>query len=264
MKEGIGDYLSIFSLEGKKVIVTGAGRGIGKAIAIAMAKAGADVSICARTKEDVERVAGEIEGLGRKALPVRADVRIKEDVENLIKRTLDELGDIDILVNNAGGTFWADFMDIGEGGWDAVIRENLKSVFLCTKEAGKYMLDKKRGNIINLSSIAGINPYLPSAPYGAAKAGIINFTKTLAHRWAPYIRVNAIAPGLIETEGIKERMEALPEDKRRERVERVPMKRYGKPEEIASVAVFLASDASSYITGTVIVVSGGFEGPVYF
>lgn len=257
--------LSVFSLEGKKAIVTGAGRGIGRATAIAMAKAGADLAICARTLEDVERVAEEIKRLGRKAVPLRADVRLKEDVENLVRTALRELGDIDILVNNAGGTFWASFMDISEKGWDAVIRENLNSVYLCTKEVAPVMIEKRRGSIINLASIAGIHAYLPSAPYGAAKAGIINLTKTLATLWAPYnIRVNAIAPGLIETEGIRERMEKLTEEERRQRVERVPMKRYGRPEEVAWGVVFLASDASSYITGVTLVIAGGFEGPVYF
>lgn len=249
--------LSIFDMTNRKAVVTGAGKGIGKAVAIALAKAGADVVVCARTLSDVERTAAEIKKLGVKGVPVKCDVRVVEDVENLFKQTLDKLGGLDVLVNNAGGTFQADIFNISLGGWEAVMRENLSSVFLCSKEAGKIMTKAKKGSIVSVSSLGGIQPSLANAAcYGAAKAGIINLTKSLSMLWAPYnVRVNAVAPGLIETEGAKA-IKRTPEE-RAARVSHVPMKRSGTPEEIASSCLFLASDAASYITGFTLVVAGG-------
>ena len=255
---------SIFDLTGRKAIVTGAGKGIGKAIAIGLAKAGADVAICARTLPDVEVTAEQIKEFGRRSIPIKADVRVRGDVENLFRRTLEELNDVDILVNNAGGSFTADFMDISERGWDAVVNENLKTVFLCCQEAGKIMIKNKKGSIINISSIGGITGHLTSQAYGAAKAGIINFTKTLSTLWAQYnIRVNAIAPGWIETEGAKSQMEKEPGQKEA-RIKKIPMGRYGKPEEIAAGAIYLASDAASYITGITLEIAGGLPDDCLF
>ncbi len=249
--------LSIFDMTNRKAIVTGAGKGLGKAIAIALAKAGADVVVCARTLSDVERTAAEIKKFGVKGVPVKCDVRVVEDVENLFKQTLDKLGGLDVLVNNAGGTFQADIFNISLGGWDAIMRENLSSAFLCCKEAGKIMTKVKKGSIINMSSLAGLQGSLANAAcYGAAKAGIINLTKTLSLLWGPYnVRVNAVAPGLIETEGAKA-IKRTPEE-RAKRVGNVPMGRSGTPEEVASCCLFLASDAASYLTGVTLVVSGG-------
>ncbi|MFC1966918.1 SDR family NAD(P)-dependent oxidoreductase [Chloroflexota bacterium] len=249
--------LSIFDLTNRKAIVTGAGKGLGKAVAIALAKAGADVVVCARTLSDVERTAAEIKEFGVKGIPVKCDVRVVEDVENLFKQTLEKLGGVDVLVNNAGGSFQASFLDISLGGWDAIIKENLNSVFLCCKEAGKIMTKAKKGSIISMSSLAGLQGSLANSPcYGAAKAGIINLTKTLSLLWGPYnVRVNAVAPGLIETEGAKA-IKRTPEE-RAKRVSNVPMGRSGTPEEVASCCLFLASDAASYVTGTTLVVTGG-------
>lgn len=248
---------SIFDLTGRKAIVTGAGKGIGKAIALGLAKAGADVAICDIALPDAEVTAEQIRELGRRSVPIKADVRIKGDVENLFRRTLEELDDVDILVNNAGGSFAADFMDISERGWDAVVNENLKTVFLCCQEAGKIMIKNKKGNIINISSMAGITGHLTSQPYGAAKAGVINFTKTLSTLWAQYnIRVNAIAPGWTDTEGGKSQMEKIPGQKEA-RIRKIPMGRYGKPEEIAAGVIYLASDAASYVTGITLEIAGG-------
>ena len=254
--------LSIFDLTGRKAMVTGAGRGLGKAIATTLAKAGADVVVCARTLSDVERTAEEIKEFGVKGIPIKCDVRVAEDVENLFKQTLDKLGSIDILVNNAGGSFQADFMDISPGGWDAIIRENLSSVFLCCKEAGKVMVKARKGSIINMSSGAGLHgDFSNTACYGVAKAGIINLTITLSVLWAPYnVRVNAVAPGLIETEGAKA-IKRTPEE-RAERLRSVPMRRPGTPEEVATSCLFLASDASSYVTGITLAIAGGLCGPI--
>ncbi len=253
-----------FDLTGKKAIVTGAGRGIGKAIAIGLARAGADVAVCARTLSDVELTAAQIRELGRKSIPLKADVRIKEEVEEIFTKTLEELRGIDILVNNAGGTFIADFMDLSEKGWNAVVRENLTTVFLCCQEAGRVMMKEKKGSIINIASVAGMTPQPLRPAYGAAKAGIINLTQTLSNIWAPHnVRVNAIAPGYIETEGEKTLMEEMPEVKEQE-IRRIPMGRAGKPEEIAAGVIYLASDAASFVTGITLVIAGGFSNSSFF
>jgi NAD(P)-dependent dehydrogenase (short-subunit alcohol dehydrogenase family) len=251
---------SIFDLSGKAAIITGGSRGIGRAIAKGFAEAGADVLICARKAPELEATSSEIRAMGRQCVPVVADVRNGEEVERMVERALQEFGKIDILVNNAGGTFRAPLLDLGERGWDAVIRENLKTVFLCSKAVARRMIKRGKGSIINMSSIAGIQAYNLSAPYGAAKAGIINLTQTMALQWGPYgIRVNVIAPGLIETPGTKD-FYTGEERERRENL--TPLRRIGKPEDIIGAAVFLASDAADFVTGTTIVVSGGFFGPV--
>lgn len=253
---------SLFTLEGKVAIVTGAGRGIGKSIALGLADAGADVVVCARTAADIEATAGEIRAKGRKSLPLPTDVRLAEQVASLVEKSVAELGRIDILVNNAGGSFIASTMDLSEGGWDAIVRENLKSVFLCSKAAARVMIDQKSGNIINIASVAGTASYTLCSPYGAAKAGLINFTTTLAVELAPYnIRVNAIAPGFIATGGLLQLLNAAPGEVKEEEkgglLPNIPLGRYGQPGDIVGAAVFLASDASSYVTGQTLVVDGG-------
>ena len=248
--------LSSFSLTGRVASVTGAGRGIGKAIALGLADAGADVVVAARTASDIEATAGEIAAKGRKALAVPTDVRQSDQVDNLVDKAVAQFGTIDILVNNAGGYFVASTTELSEGGWDAIIRENLKSVFLCSKAAAKVMMGQKKGNIINVASVVGFRAYSSNAAYGAAKAGIINFTKTLAVDLAPYnIRVNAIAPGFIATPGSLQLLEV---DKGlKAMVDRIPLGRLGQPEEVAQGIVYLASDASSYVTGQTLLVDGG-------
>jgi len=258
---------SLFNLDGKVAIVTGAGRGIGKAIALGLADAGADVVVAARTAADIEATAEEIKAKGRKSLPVPTDVRAGDQVSNLVEKSMAEFGRIDIMVNNAGGSFMAGTMDLSEGGWDAIVRENLKSVFLCSKAVAKVMIDQKEGNIVSIASIAGIASYTPCAPYGAAKAGVVNFTKTLAVELAPYnIRVNAIAPGFIATGGFLQLLSMEPDtglevagDKLQVTgyLERIPLNRYGKGEDITGGVIYLVSDASSYVTGQTLVIDGG-------
>jgi len=249
--------LSVFSLEGQVAVVTGAGRGIGKPIALALAEAGADVVVAARTAQDIEKTAAEVRARGRRALAVPTDVRLADQVDGLMKRALAEFGRIDVLVNNAGGTFLAATVDLSEKGWDSIIRENLSSVFLCSKAGASAMIPQEKGAIINISSVAGVVSSPINSPYGAAKAGVINFTRTLALELAPHnIRVNSIAPGSIETEVYAAIREKEPEQMRR-RADTIPIRRFGRPEEIASSVVFLASEASSYITGQTIVVDGG-------
>lgn len=245
-----------FSLDGKVALVTGGRSGIGRAIALAFAKAGADVVVCGRTPPDLEKVAGEIRTLGRRSLAIQTDVSRKSEVDNLVHRAVDEMGAIDILVNNAGISGEVNLFETPEDEWDRVIDVNLKGCYLCAQAVGKGMIERKKGNIISIASTDGISAELIRRPYNVSKAGIIMLTRVLARQLASYgIRVNAIAPGWIKTEMIRPLWD-YPE--RLKQVEaQIPMGRIGEPEEIAGVALFLASEASSYITGHTIVADGG-------
>ena len=202
-----------------------------------------------------EIVVGEIEALGRTALLSKVDVRESEQVSEMVQGCMLKFGRVDILVNNAGGFFVAPVMEISEKGWDAVVRLNLKSTFLCSKAVAGIMMEKKKGVILNIASSSGEGPSPGSAHYGAAKAGVISLTQTLAVEWAPYVRVNAIAPGVIATPGTRFIWE---DETRRARIESgVPLGRYGQPEDIAAAALYLVSDASDYVTGQVLDVNGG-------
>jgi len=248
--------MSPFELSNKVAIVTGGGTGIGHSIALEMAKAGADVVVASRKLANLEKVAEEIKTLGRRSLVVATDIRIPEQVDNLVKQTVDEFGKIDILVNNAGASFLCPVEEMTPNGWDTIININLKGTFLCCRAVGKVMIEQKRGKIVNISSMAGVEGSPQMAHYGAAKAGVINFTKSLAQAWAQYnINVNAIAPGLIETEGVKAQMEISPEVLA-ERMKAVRLEQPGRPEDIAYTAVFLASEASEFITGETFAVQG--------
>lgn len=245
--------LEMFSLKNRVAIVTGAGRGIGKAIALSMADAGAELVIAARTTDQVEAAAEEIRKKGNRVTAVTADVRYKEQVDTIVAAAMKDFGKIDILVNNAGGMFAVPAMEMSENQWNVTISENLTSVFLCSQAAGKIMMKQKSGSIVNIASIVGIVAQPLNAAYAAAKAGIINLTKTMATDLAEYnIRVNGIAPGLIITSGTEwlyEELGAVFED--------IPLSRGGRPEDIAGGVIYLASDASSYVTGETIVIDGG-------
>jgi len=255
--------LSMFALTDKVAIVTGGGRGIGRAIALGLAQAGADVVVAARTVAEIEDTAANVRGEGRKALAIPADVRNVDQVASLLDETLGLFNRVDILVNNAGGTFSAPALEVSANAWEAIVRENLSSVFICSKIIGEAMVKQKAGNIINMSSVAGLGPYPRNAHYAASKAGIISLTKTLAVEWAPYnIRVNAIAPGIIPTSGSDSVVQERP-GYRDAQLKRIPLGRFGKPEDIIGVAVFLASDASAYITGETILVNGGLTSTVF-
>lgn len=249
--------LSMFSLADKVAIVTGSGRGIGKAIALGFADAGANVVVCARTAADLETTVAEINARGRKALAVPTDMRESAQVANLVQKALDTFGTIDILVNNAGAAFGGPTLELSERAWESLLRENLKSVFLCIQAVGKVMATKKKGAIINISSTLGQSPAPNMVGYGAAKAAIISLTRSLAVEWAPHnIRVNAIAPGLIETPGTTAHYSQRPEAKK-VLIAMVPLGRIGQPQDIVGAAIYFASDASSYVTGEVLAVSGG-------
>ncbi|MFC1885685.1 SDR family NAD(P)-dependent oxidoreductase [Thermodesulfobacteriota bacterium] len=245
-----------FSLMDKVAVVTGGAMGIGRGVALGFADMGADVVIVDRDDKAAEATVSEIRNKGRKGLVVLSDVRNSESVTTLRDNIVSEFGHIDILVNNAGGMFKADISEISEGGWDAIIRANLKTTFLCSKAVSSVMMEKKtRGGIINIASVNGLSGSPSTAAYGAAKAAVINLTQSLAMELAPYyIRVNAIAPGTIDTPGTSKWM--TPE---REKIiaTDVPLSRRGTPEDIAGAAIYLASDCADYVTGSILVVDGG-------
>lgn len=252
---------SPFSLEGKVAIVTGGGTGIGKSIAIEFARAGADVVIASRKMEHLEPVAADLRKLGRRSFPVAIDVRNEDQVRELVERAARELGKLDLMVNNAGASFLAPLEEISVNGWNAVVGINLTGVFLGCKWAGRQMMRQGGGVIINVSSVAGVYGSTTMPHYGAAKAAVINLTRTLGSAWARHnIRVNCVAPGPVETEGYMDNLKkVVPDaDKVYKAVaSRVAMDRWGKVEEIAYPCLFLASDASSFMTGATIVVDGG-------
>jgi 2-deoxy-D-gluconate 3-dehydrogenase len=248
-----------FSLKDKVAIVTGAGKGIGKAIALGFARAGASVVVASRTKTDIENTAAEIKKNGGQALAVATDVTKPEQIENLLAKTLASFKNVDILVNNAGGDSGGTgyVLDLSIEDWQSGVELNLNSLFYCCKIIGGEMVKRKSGNIINMTSGMGFGPYPGAAHHAAARAGVINLTKTLALEWAPFnIRVNAMAPGYTETDLPAKAWKEHPEDKEA-LLKLIPLGRTAQPEEMVSTAVFLASDASEYITGETINISGG-------
>lgn len=247
----------LFDLTGKIAVVTGGSRGIGRAIALEFAKHGADVVIADVLIRESEQTCAEILELGRQAIVVKTDVSRKREVERLIRRTIVKFGRIDILVNNAGIYRTGAVEGLSEAEWDSVIDINLKGYFLCSQAAGKEMIKQKSGNIINISSVAGLGGFANSEAYCSSKAGIILLTKSLAVDWAKHnIRVNAICPGAIKTA----MTDPLMKDKAFQQMiaQRTPLGRVGRPGEIASGALFLASKASSYVTGQAIAIDGGW------
>ena len=243
------------SLEGKVALVTGGSRGIGRAIALTFADAGADVVVSSRKLPDLEVVAGEIKAKGRKALAVASHVAKMEDSESLIKQVKSEFGRLDILVNNAGtNPYNGPLIDAEEWAWDVTMNVNLKGPFFLSLMAAKIMQEQGGGNIINISSGAGISPSALHI-YSISKAALIMMTRVMSMQFAESnIRVNAIAPGVIKTR-LSEVLWKGPDGSERSR-QGGPLRRLGEPEDIAGVALFLASDASSYITGDTIPVSG--------
>jgi len=241
-------------LHDRVAIITGGAQGIGRAIGLLLAKNGARIVIADINDKQAEKTAQEIALLGRKSLAVKVDVSNFSEAENLGKTVFDAFGQIDILVNNAGITRDGLFLRMKEEEWDAVIAINLKSVFNCSKAVIRYMGKQRGGKIISVASVVGQIGNIGQANYGASKAGIIGFTKTLAREFASRgIMVNAVAPGFIETEMTR----TLPEKVREGFISNIPLGRMGTPEEIAEAVLFLATDASNYITGQVINVNGG-------
>jgi NAD(P)-dependent dehydrogenase (short-subunit alcohol dehydrogenase family) len=248
---------NLFDVTGRKALVTGAGRGIGRVLALALAEAGCDVSILVRDMKDAESVVKEIQRLGRQGIAVQADVRRKEQVDRAFAETVHQLGRLDICVNNAGISIQKPAEEMPEEDWDSILDTNMKGVFLGCQAAARAMIPQRHGSIINIASLSGTAVNVPQrqAVYNTSKAGVVMLTKSLAVEWAQYgIRVNSISPGYIKTEMTLSSMthlfpvwESL-----------TPMGRLGEPEELRGAVLYLASDASSYMTGHDLVIDGGY------
>ncbi len=246
-----------FALTDKVAIVTGGSRGIGRAIAIGMAEEGAHVVVAARKMSDLEEVAAEIRERGRRALPVAANLTRKEDIDSVVDAAVKEFGRIDILVNNAATNIaLAPLVNVDPAVWDKTMDLNLKGPFLMCQAVGKVMMKNNYGRIVNISSRGGVKAFPDMGIYSISKAGVIMLTRVLAHELAPYgIRVNCIAPGLVQTR-FSEALWNDPERSARSTAASA-LKRFAQPEELVGAAVFLASEASSFITGETILVDGG-------
>lgn len=266
--------LKDFFIEGRVAIVTGGGRGLGRAIALCLAEAGADVVVAARTREQIEDTAAQVRKLGRRALAVPTDATRAQQVEALVQRALAEFDHIDILVNNAGiapvrplvpmlgfqphtiPEAWDFSRPTSEEELDLVMDANLRSVFLGCRAVGPHMMERGRGKVINVASMGGLRGWAYHTLYTASKAAVINFSRSLAIEWARYnINVNVIAPGRFPTEATKGQMEDP--QIRQDLLRRIPVRRFGEPREIGLLAVYLASSASDYVTGQTLVLDGG-------
>jgi 2-deoxy-D-gluconate 3-dehydrogenase len=246
-------------LDNRVAIVAGGGRGIGRSSSLALAEAGAGLVVVDIERDRAEAVAKEIGNLGGKAIPVVADVRESQQVDAAVRAAVDEFGQIDILVNIIGLASWSPALDMSEDVWDADLTLNLKYVWLCSRSVARVMIEQgNKGSIVNTCSISGMTAAPLHAAYGAAKAGLVGLTRSLAVEWARHrIRVNAVAPGSMKTPRIVEMIKDAPEVEEAQRV-RVPLGRWGTTEDVAGVVLFLASDLSDYVTGQTIVVDGGF------
>lgn len=249
--------MGYFDFKDKVAIVTGGSRGLGKAMAMGLAEAGANIVIADILEQESLNTVEEIKKLGVSAISVKIDVSNKEDVNNLVQKTLENFGKIDILVNNAGFLRTCPPEEIDEKTWDLVINVNLKGQFLCAQAVGKEMIKKKCGKIINIASIAGKSAFSQALCYNISKAGIIMLTKSLAFDWGKHnIQVNAIAPGVFKTPMTEEMLES--EAMQQIIKNSVPLQRYAEPNELVTTVLYLASDASNYITGETITVDGGW------
>jgi len=244
----------MFELNDKVAMVTGAARGLGQAIAVKLAEAGADIALCDLNAEWLEETAGKVKALGRRVECYGVNVAEGESVTAGVKAIEKDFGKIDVLVNNAGITKDGLLMRMREDDWDAVLNVNLKGVFLCTKAAMRGMMKQRSGTIVNIASVIGLMGNAGQANYAASKGGVISFSKTVAKELASRnVLCNAVAPGFIRTA----MTDALDEDVQNKMKEIIPLSRFGEPEDVANVVLFLASDASAYVTGQVLSTCGG-------
>lgn len=254
------NVLELFSLKGKTAIVTGGGRGLGEQIARAFAEAGADVVLCSRKKAACEEAAARIESLGAKALAMECDITNRTQVDEVVAETVKQFGKIDILVNNSGATWGAPAEEMPIEAWEKVINTNVTGTFHMSQAAGKAMIKQGHGKIINIASIAGLGGVDPrimdTIGYNTSKGAVITFTKDLAAKWGRYgINVNAIAPGFFPTKMAK----VIIKRGKNPILEATPLGRFGNDQDLKGAAVFLASAASDYVTGDVLLVDGGMH-----
>lgn len=246
----------MFSLAGKVALVTGASRGIGRAIALALARQGADVAVCARTESALQEVAGEVTSLGRRAFAAVADLADRSSADRVVAETVDALGRLDILVNNAGITRDGLAMRMKDEDFDAVVQTNLGGTFAFTRAAARIMIKQRAGRLIHISSVVGVKGNAGQANYAASKAGIIGLSLSMAKELAGRgITSNAVAPGFVSTEMTA----SLPAEYQTKLLEAIPVGRFGEPEDVAAVVCFLASDEARYVNGAVIQVDGGMR-----
>ena len=250
-----------FTMTDKVALITGGRVGIGRALALAFAEAGADVAICSRTDENgLEAVANEIRKLGQRALAIKADVSRKADVENMVKKTVAELGDIDILINNAGIFVQCPLLEIEEEVWDEVIDINLNGCYLCSQAVGRLMIEREKGNIINMASTDRFKALPSEGAYCISKVGVVMLTRLFARELGKYnIRVNAIAPWVVKTPMVEASGVAGEDADEYTKAEyaSLPLKRFGETDDVIGAALYLASDAAKWITGHTLVVDGG-------
>lgn len=249
---------NLFSMQGQVAIVTGAGKGIGRACALALAQAGADVALAARTQNDLDGVAEEIRALGRRAITVICDVNDENSLDNLVARTLAELGKITVLVNNAGGSGPNDPGKTSGTDFSHALTWNVTPAFLLIQKVAKPMQDAGGGSVINISSVAARYAQKHFSAYGAAKAALNQMTRNLAQDFAPHVRINAIEPGTIMTDALAP---YLTPERKDSMLRKTPMGTLGEPEDIAAAVLFFASNASRWVTGKILGIDGGAESP---
>jgi len=252
------NYLEKFKVADKVAIVTGGSKGLGQAIACGLGEAGAKVVVTSRTEKMIEETANKIIAKGGEAVAVPVNVADQESIELMVRQVIDKYGRVDILVNNAGIAPMKRTVDLTIADWNEVLDTNLKAAFLLCKAVGGGMIKQRKGKIINIGSVLGIMASNMAMPYCVTKAGIMHMTRALALEWAPFgINVNCIAPGFFETDMTKVQRE---EEAHKKFLQfKIPVKRMGRPEEIVGAALFLATEASDYVTGAVLVIDGGYS-----